>query len=60
MSKEKEIEMLKEKLDYYTLEELEPTEASKKSVDEFLDDFWKYCEEREREEKILEEFRKQK
>ena len=79
MSKEKEIEMLKEKLDYYTLvaaddefdagkvikivkrlEELEPTEAPKKSVDEFLDDFWKYCEEREREEKILEEFRKQK
>ncbi|MEQ2462540.1 hypothetical protein AAAT60_11700 [Blautia wexlerae] len=42
------------------MEELEPTEASKKSVDEFLDDFWKYCEEREREEKILEEFRKQK
>ena len=79
MSKEKEIEMLKEKLDYYTLvasdeefdagevikivkrlEELEPTEAAKKSVDEFLNDFWKYCEEREREEKILEEFRKQK
>ena len=79
MSKEKEIEMLKEKLDYYTLvaadeefdagevikivkrlEELEPTEAPKKSVDEFLDDFWKYCEEREREEKILEKFRKQK
>ena len=72
MSKEKEIEMLKEKLDYYTLvaaddefdagkvikivkrlEELEPTEAPKKSVDEFLDDFWKYCEEREREGKIL-------
>ncbi len=66
MSKEKEIEMLKEKLDYYTLvaaddefdagkvikivkrlEELEPTEAPKKSVDEFLDDFCKYCEERE-------------
>lgn len=42
------------------LEELEPTEAPEKSVDEFLDDFWKYCEEREREEKILEEFRKQK
>ena len=41
------------------LEELEPTEAPEKSVDEFLDDFWKYCEEREREEKILEEFRKQ-
>ena len=79
MSKEKEIEMLKEKLDYYTLvatdeefdagkvikivkrlEELEPTEAPKKSVDEFWGDFWKYCEEREREEKILEEFRKQK
>ena len=72
MNKEKEIDMLKEKLDYYTLvatdeefdaeevikivkrlEELEPTEAPKKSVDEFLDDFWKYCEEREREEKIL-------
>lgn len=35
------------------LEELEPTEAPKKSVDEFLDDFCKYCEEREREEKIL-------
>ena len=42
------------------LEELEPTEAPKKSVDEFLDDFWKYGEEREREEKILEEFWKQK
>lgn len=27
------------------LEELEPTEAPKKSVDEFLDDFCKYCEE---------------
>lgn len=79
MSKEKEIEMLKEKLDYYTLvasdeefdadevikivkrmEELEPKEAPEKSVDEFLDDFWKYCEEREREEKILEKFWKQK
>ena len=79
MGKSKEIEMLKEQLDYYTLvatdeefdveevikivkrlEELEPTEASKKSTDEFLDDFWKYCEEREREEEILEEFRKQK
>ena len=79
MNKEKEIDMLKEKLDYYTLvetdeefdaeevikivkrlEELEPTEAPEKSVDEFLDDFWKYCEERGREEKILEEFRKQK
>ena len=79
MSQEKEIDMLKEKLDYYTLvtsdeefdakevikiakrlEELEPTEAPEKSVDEFLDDFWKYCEEREREKKILEEFRKQK
>lgn len=54
MSKEEEIEMLKEKLDYYTLvatdeefdaeevikivkrlEELEPTEAPEKSVDEF-------------------------
>ena len=64
MNKEKEIDMLKEKLDYYTLvatdeefdaeevikivkrlEELEPTEAPEKSVDEFLDDFWKYCEE---------------
>lgn len=44
MSKEKEIEMLKEKLDYYTLVATD---------DEFLDDFWKYCEEREREEKIL-------
>jgi len=72
MNKEKEIEMLKEKLDYYTLvasdeefdadevikivkrlEELEPTEAPEKSADEFLDDFWKYCEEREREEEIL-------
>ena len=72
MNKEKEIDMLKEKLDYYTLvatdeefdaeevikivkrlEELEPTEAPEKSV-------WKYCEERERKEKILEEFRKQK
>ncbi len=78
MSKEEEIEMLKEKLDYYTLvatdeefdaeevikivkrlEELEPTETPEKFVDEFLDDFWKYCEEREREKKILEEFRKQ-
>ncbi len=44
MSKEKEIEMLKEKLDYYTLVAAD---------DEFLDDFWKYCEEREREGKIL-------
>lgn len=54
MNKEKEIDMLKEKLDYYTLvatdeefdaeevikivkrlEELEPTEAPEKSVDEF-------------------------
>ena len=79
MSKEKEIEMLKEKLDYYTLvatdekfdaeevikivkrlEELEPTKAPEKSVDEFLDDFWKYCEEREREEEILVKFWKQK
>ena len=79
MSKEKEIEMLKEKLDYYTLEasdedfnanevikivkrleQLEPTEASGKSTDEFLQDFWKYCEEREKEEEILAKFRKQK
>ena len=44
MNKEKEIDMLKEKLDYYTLVAAD---------DEFLDDFWKYCEEREREEKIL-------
>ena len=44
MSKEKEIEMLKEKLDYYTLVAAD---------DEFLDDFWKYCEEREREGKIM-------
>ena len=67
MSKEEEIEMLKEKLDYYTLvatdEEFDAEEVIKnckkgwknlsrqkqpeKSVDEFLDDFWKYCEERE-------------
>lgn len=79
MCKSREIEMLKEQLDYYTLvatdekfdieevikivkrlEELEPTEAPEKSVDEFLDDFWMYCEERARDEKILEEFRKQK
>ena len=44
MNKEKEIDMLKEKLDYYTLVAAD---------DEFLDDFWKYCEEREREGKIL-------
>ena len=78
MNKEKEIDMLKEKLDYYTLvaaddefdagkvikivirlEVLEAPDAPIKSVDEFLDDFWKYCEERDREEKILEEFRMQ-
>ena len=58
MNKEKEIDMLKEKLDYYTLvatdEEFDAEEvikivkrleeAPEKSVDEFLDDFWKYCE----------------
>ena len=74
MNKEKEIDMLKEKLDYYTLvatdeefdaeevikivkrlEELEPTEAPEKSVAQFLHDFWKYCEEREREEKRISE-----
>lgn len=78
MSKEKEIEMLKEKFDYYTfvasdeesdaqkvikivkrLGKLEPTEVPEKSADEFLKDFWKYCEERGKEE-ILEKFRKQK
>lgn len=64
MNKKKEIEMLKEKLDYYTLEasdeefnadevikivkmleQLEPKEAPEKSANEFLKDFWKYCEE---------------
>jgi len=58
------LKLILESYDFFTIfrivEELEPTEAPEKSVDEFLDDFWKYCEEREREEKILEEFRKQK
>ena len=78
MSKEEEIEMLKEKLDYYTLvatdeefdaeevikivkrlEELEPTEAPEKSVDEIFGRFLEILRGTRREKKILEEFRKQ-
>ena len=75
MSKEKEIDMLKEKLDYYTLvasdeefdaeevikivkrlEELEPTEAPEKSVDEFLDDFWSIAKNGKGRRKYLRNF----
>lgn len=34
-------------------------EEPEKSADEFLNDFWKYCEEWEKKEEILEKFRKQ-
>lgn len=69
---EKEIRLIKEKLDYYMMEaddkdfdteevqkllkrldELEPIPLPWKSVDEVLKDFWKYFDERQREERII-------
>ena len=69
---EKEIRLIKEKLDYYMMEaddkdfdtedvqkllkrldELEPIPLPWKSVDEALKDFWKYFDERQREERII-------
>ena len=69
MSKSKEIRLLNDRLDYYTmddqfdaeevirilkrLDELEPLPEPDMSAEESLEAFWEYVKEREREEKII-------
>ena len=72
MTKEEEIRMINEKLDFYVmdasdeefdteevrklvkrLDELDPIPLPWKSDEEALKDFWYYCEERQREERII-------
>ena len=72
MTKEEEIRMINEKLDFYVMEasdeefdteevrklvkrldELDPIPLPWKSDEEALKDFWDYCEERQREERII-------
>ena len=72
MTKEEEIRMINEKLDFYVMEtsdeEFDTEEVRKlvkrldeldsiplpwKSDEEALKDFWDYCEERQREERII-------
>ena len=53
MSKSKEIRLLNDRLDYYTMDELEPLPEPDMSAEESLEAFWKYVKEREREEKII-------
>lgn len=72
MTKEEEIRMINEKLDFYVMEasdeefdteevrklvkrldELDPIPLPWKSDEEALKDFWEYCEERQREERIM-------
>ena len=74
MTKEEEIRMINEKLDFYVMEasdeefdteevrklvkrldELDPIPLPWKSDEEALKDFWDYCEERQREERIIAE-----
>ena len=76
MTKEEEIRMINEKLDFYVIEasdeefgteevrklvkrldELDPIPLPWKSDDEALKDFWDYCEERQREERIIAEMK---
>ena len=72
MTKEEEIRMINEKLDFYVMEAsdeefdteevrklvkqldgLDPIPLPWKSDEEALKDFWEYCEERQREERII-------
>ena len=59
MTKDEEIRMINEKLDFYVMEasdeEFDTEEVRKfvKRLDEALKDFWDYCEERQREERII-------
>ena len=72
MTKDEEITMINEKLDFYVMEasdeefdteevrklvkrldELDPIPLPWKSDEEALKDFWDYCEERQREERII-------
>ena len=74
MTKDEEIRMINEKLDFYVMEasdeefdteevrklvkrldELDPIPLPWKSDEEALKDFWDYCEERQREERIIAE-----
>ena len=74
MTKDEEIRMINEKLDFYVMEasdeeldteevrklvkrldELDSIPLSWKSDEEALKDFWDYCEERQREERIIAE-----
>ena len=48
MTKEEEIRMINEKLDFYVMEA---------SDEEALKDFWDYCEERQRDERIIAEMK---
>ena len=76
MTKEEEIRMINEKLDFYVMEtsdeefdteevrklvkrldELDPIPLPWKSDEEALKDFWDYCEERQREERIIAEMK---
>ena len=76
MTKEEEIRMINEKLDFYVMEasdeefdteevrklvkrldELDPIPLPWKSDEEALKDFWEYCEERQREERIITEIK---
>ena len=76
MTKDEEIRMINEKLDFYVMEvsdeEFDPEEVRKlvkrldeldpiplpwKSDEEALKDFWDYCEERQREERIIAEMK---
>ena len=76
MTKDEEIRMINEKLDFYVMEvsdeefdteevrklvkrldELDPIPLPWKSDEEALKDFWDYCEERQREERIIAEIK---
>ena len=76
MTKDEEIRMINEKLDFYVMEasdeefdteevrklvkrldELDPIPLPWKSDEEALKDFWDYCEERQREERIIAEMK---
>ena len=76
MTKDEEIRMINEKLDFYVmqasdeefdteevlklvkrLDELDPIPLPWKSDEEALKDFWDYCEERQREERIIAEMK---
>ena len=52
MTKSEEIRLLKERLDYYTME-AEDDQFDAEEVIRLLEVFWEYVKEREREEKII-------